>query len=285
MATAAFDFALTDYQPSLQLEAIDIATQKWTSAFNLSYHSELTKLTGYVYHNLSFDSLCYANAVHIFLWIFDDYVDNKERETQPKLQLIQQCLSVCQKHLYNLKKIKTTEPIARLLVDLLNRPIASLLQVYICEQLLDYFMGVIEHIGIGQLDLNVKLYNRIRLADGACEVVWPLCLLDQSGSTLETSIKYLRSKDGRRARRWATKNVSYVNDILSVAKDKRSNEFHFNIVNCWMQEYKMTEAEAIAALTTRCNKYYIKLKDHGDEYLARWCAGSLQWHLNALRYR
>lgn len=287
---------------SFGFDALDRATKTWVTKFNLNYISELSQLAIQVYPYLSFPSLCFANAIHVFLWILDDVVDEPSLTLEERQGLIQACMNTLTQYTSKTNDIMVVNDaykyagIIQFLNDLLQYTMSMALKLYLCEQLQDYFCGVLQHLQLpSDQILSVTAYTEIRVADGACEVVWPLCLLDESPSDIFTALLFMRSKEGMALRRYANLHVSYANDVLSYHKDLAQNT-GFNVVFSFMKDDPLlTVQDATQKVIVLCNTIYTRLK-HADNdvpltitqfvsRLQRWCRGSLVWHKAAQRYK
>lgn len=189
--------------------------------------------------------------------------------------------------------------IAYVLNDILSQFITekrhALLQ-YMLVQILDYFQGVEQHLALKKHTiLSVDAYETIRLRDGACEVVWPLCFLDRDD--FDSIALFLNCQQGCVVRRCATRNVSYVNDLLSYPRDVLHGE-QFNIICSYMNDHQVEYTIAHEVVTTWCNEYYVQLEQLIDRSndaqhniqndviskLLHWCVASAYWHHIAKRY-
>lgn len=261
-------------------------TQKLAKKLGLKYRDELTELSVYVYPNLDLNSLIYCNNVHMFLWLFDDIVDDNMVDISLKKNLINESIDIL-----NGEILDSDHPVLKLLLILVNANMNINFIDYLKNELKNYIMGVREHLQIDDKNLSVSDYINIRLKDGACEVVWPLMFCNKNNFK-EYEI-FFNSDIGLKARLYANKNVSFVNDILSIKKDIRDG-ISFNIVMCWMKQYNISMENAIKILVNRCNEYFLyiesiqtnnELEKEVINGLCTWCKGSLLWHLNAMRYK
>lgn len=283
MSAETFDYAPSSSTLSGRLPKLHEETKKALDMFGFSYTKELSLLADLVYQYLSIESLCIANLIHMFLYILDDQVDvhqNDLSQTSEKLELLNKCMRVLDGELAidNL-------PIIQLMNYSLSKLHNKVLKSYVIDQIRDYITGVIKHIELNNEILTVEEYTEIRLLDGACEVVWPLCFLDHPN--VESIVAYLKSDEGKHMRLLANKNVSFHNDVTSLKKDKKDGTT-FNLVLCYKNQCNMTEDEATALVVGICNRTYRELENMsvGNEIadkLANWCRFSLAWHLLAHR--
>lgn len=296
-----WDSEFIDAESPFSLSEIEEPARLLINKVGLKYRAELSLLALCVYPLLTLMSLCYANLVHIFLWIVDDIVDNElEPHTLKERNLL---VNLCRDTVKSYLNDSSVEPCRP---KSLSSQHASVLQVldYICcydmlpilkqyllHQMCDYFDGVQEHIAVDpQYRWDVKAFNHTRDRDGACEVVWPLLFLDDSPSDLYRHLAFMNSADGIVARRCATRNVSHVNDVLSIEKDTR-NGTRFNIIFPIMQKHACCQSTAINICIDWSNDYYDELQQMRNasnafvvDGLSLWCRASLKWHRAVSRY-
>jgi hypothetical protein len=301
-----------DFPCSPLLSHVNASTRAFMQKHHLKYVEELTLLAAIVYPHLNYKQLCLANYVHIFLWVFDDFVDEPGVSIQEKMNLVNRCKTV-------LKHYQERKPSAYFNADALEQELKisfdtvldenssygeriaivfdkilfdfkdEFMLIYIVKQFFDYFDGVESHIHLKTGEtLSVEEYEKIRLKDGACEVVWTLPFLDQP---FEVISNYLESSDGKLARLCASRNVSYVNDGLSYNRDIRDGQ-NFNIVCCYMHERQVSKEDAVKIVSQLCNTSFESLTSLAVdstsrtivERLSHWCIGSAYWHHKAKRY-
>lgn len=270
------------------IDNVDSLTKDYLDKYGVKYIKEFTKLAGIVYPYLSEKSLLNANLIHIFLWLLDDQVDDPAVTIETKIELLDRLTFFINN---TDREILPTDNLAVVILNALFKKIKSKEIIeYLEIQLKDYFAGIREHISLENYKiLSVEDYTRIRKFDGACEVVWALCFLDEDFTPFRNA---LESPIGLELREAVNINVSYVNDILSYDKDLLLGD-NFNVVICYMNEHSVSKEEAIKVLVDKCNKRYQKIimtPYKNDtitvlvERLAIWCRGSLEWHLKSKRY-
>jgi hypothetical protein len=303
-AESLLSFGSDFSMPSLSQhnDEVEGITSAWFADYHFSYDPFLTTLASTVYPDFDIDLLCLANKVHIFLWIVDDnFVDTDKVPLNTKLRVLRDCIEVSS-HLVRRDNRKdelyfTVSELGKCLSDLMNDGgWDSRLRNHVCNKMIDYFLGCIQHIGIGCSQLTVDVYDRVRLSDAGCRVTFCLSLLGRPKELIDSALNFLESNEGEKFSDMANRNVTYVNDILSIKKDKKSNEFNFNVIKCWMEQHAVSESEAVSKVAQICNQMYHYIDSEsksasttGKLYvlssLKLWCVGSKVWHYQASRYK
>lgn len=287
-----FDFIPLEIVLSPLTKQVELETRKIVSKFDLDYDPELTQSACSVYPHHDLESLITANLIHIFLWILDDkHIDSPYLSLDEKFRAIRECLTTVESWRRNEQvdcSNSSVLSVVKLLDCVLRRDWDGDLRMYVLEQLTDYLLGNIQRLGIGTVRITSSTQDSIRSSDSGCKVVFPLLLLGQDTENIKSALRYLRSNQGKLVQDAANKNISYVNDIVSVKKDKADGCFNYNIVSCLMNDKMIGEEEAISRLKVQCNDLYRVVttlnKCQYLEGLATWCVMSAKWHLIARRY-
>jgi hypothetical protein len=330
--TYGFTFAPKTYDKNIHLPDIKLKTTKFVAAFDLKFNDHLSNLSGVTYPYLSPDHLMIANLVAIILWLIDDFVDedistNVKTPLDKKLDLLNACKNVCSANVVGGIEAESLIPSSIVLPsDLLdnlkivlpsnlpdNLKIVTLLQkmfemfknpslrAFGKKQFAEYLDGVVQHLHLDPTKpLSLSEFFDVRRLDGGCEVVWPLCFLDDDDENFDLIKDLLESDLGLKLRFAANFNVAIVNDILSFDRDVKRGD-NFNAVLSYMHEYSVNREYATKALVEMCNKYFdeiirvsTKFESHTQEErlfnkiagkLALWCQASLIWHIETERYK
>ena len=293
--TPNFDFIDYDREKSPRFNETNISTKETAKELGLKYSDELTNLTMLVYPYHDLDTLVWNNKLHMFLWIFDDIIDGGVIDSVEKQNLLKKTIDILEsKPLEN--EVNDSDEITskwKVLV-LLQQLIKGIeddvaFREFICQQLKEYIQGVNEHVLLGDKVITTEEYIRIRRRDGACEVVWPLMFGRKGFAEYR---EFLESTQGIKVRHLANSNVSFVNDILSIDKDRKEGTT-FNIVLIRANEYNESVEKSKQWWIVECNRMFDELKNTCVEHsiakevvekLCTWCKGSALWHLKAARY-
>ena len=139
-----FTFGST-LQSTHNSEKIDNATRSTTSKLNLKYSFELTKLSRFVYPYHTEEHLIFANTMHIYLWLLDDYVDSTSISLSGRRHVLDESLN----YVTFLTPLSLDcNPITQLLESLLAQLTDPDLHSYIREQLQQYLQGVGQHLNL-----------------------------------------------------------------------------------------------------------------------------------------
>jgi hypothetical protein len=294
-----FTFAPKSYDKNVHLSDIKSQTRQFVTTFGLKFNDHLSNLAGVTYPYHSATHLMVANYVAIILWLIDDYVDEdivkvaNPKPLQQKLDLLTACKNVCTNMEVEIN------PIISLLREIFNQIENATLQAFTKHQFAEYIDGVVQHLNLDPKNpLTLVEYFDIRRLDGGCEVVWPLCFLDETD--FEPYMQLLESDLGKKIRYAANFNVAIVNDILSIKRDIERGD-NFNAVLSYMHEHHVDQEQAIAAMVEMCNCYFDEISTASTKYeslttdenvlrkisskLAIWCQASLIWHIETERYR
>lgn len=311
-----FNFIPSGVPEFPKFEEVERQTRHFFATQKFRYSPELTRVAGAIYSQHPLEYVILANLVQVFMWVLDDeFVDNPKLGLEEKVKVLRDCIQVSEffgeepKSSFGAGNPKEgeNEPVpgkltfSRRQFPSLNRPIANTLYMILnrnwpserlrraeAQELTGYFLGCVQHLALGRMPLSIELYTRTRMDDSACRPAFLLLLLRFSKNDIDEALDYLETDLGQKAMLAANKNVSFVNDVLSVSKDKRENSFNYNIVKCWMDEKELNEKEAVDQVTNECNRLYAEVKELARcpilDGLLTWCEHSALWHLKAKRY-
>lgn len=275
-----FNIKTEDVYIHPELERINMNTQKLAEKYGFGYSSELTDISGYVYSYFDIEYIQMANDVHLWLWTLDDLVDAKP-------ELADETLNACLRIL-NGYQITGGNKYAELLKDILERlenvRTDELIIQNIKDACKDYILkGIIAH-NLLQTPPSTQCYDGIRFYDSACQVVFPLTLMDLKNVSIN-DIQYKRACD------LANTIICRVNDMYSYPKDVYRDKSFFNYVYLYMKENKVclqTSLQHIISDINECYRNMMLVLPQHDLRLHRldlWCRGNLLWHSKSKRYK
>ena len=274
-----FEIQIDGLHKHEELERINVNTTNLARKYGFGYSSDLTDISGYVYSYLDVEYIQVANDLHLWLWTLDDLVD-----ATPELadETLNSCLRIL-----NGYKMTGGNKYAQLLGEVLETleilNIDKVIMDSIKDACKDYILkGIIVHNLLKEPPSTVS-YDKIRFYDSACQVVFPLTLIDLKNVGIN-DIQY------KEACNLANTIICRVNDIYSYPKDVYRDKSFFNYVYLYMTQNKLslkTSLEHIICEINECYRKMTSLLPQKDTRLCRlqlWCKGNLLWHSKSTRY-
>jgi terpene synthase-like protein len=242
--------------PNPNVDVVQIESSKLAASFNFQYRSELARLSAYVYPTHTKDQLLAANNWIMWLYLFDDYVDDHASVSEA-LKLVHATYNFVRTLTSNLTcSLCTFEDrhlqLLSCVLQQIQHAFATSIYNYFLIQVEKYLLkGVKQNLLKRGAPLSVQEYNEVRFYDGGCNTVWPLIL---TNSTVRSD--FFTSTIITKAMTLSTVICNLINDVYSVHKDLPT----YNYVHLLASERKVPVAKVLVEVIKKLDADYEHLR-------------------------
>jgi 5-epi-alpha-selinene synthase len=299
-----FDFAVSPF-----IEALHESSMQWVCDMELASKSAeaYDRLASYSNESLAAytqpfdgrDILQLSGDFHLWLFIYDDYVDKASREeydSDKLAKLTAQLLAILEE-----QPSESTEPVARAFQDICERVAAqpngeAWLKRFV-SGMKSSLLASVWGISLSDADTvpDVSTYMKMRLHTSALAPCFSLMAI----SITTTEAAFLDHTYMKILTDMANHQISYVNDVFSLEKEVGERN-HSNLAVALRNEFGLPWQEAVNRTIDMANKEvigFLRLKNllpsfgSEDEQARRyvtglelWMRGHVEWGMQARRY-